>query len=177
MSSQMRGQLRYQRAIAIGVITIFSSALPGLAAQPADVQRLMQTGACANCDLSGADLSHTHLIGSDLREANLQGANLEGANLEGADLTGADLRGARLFKTYLTNASLNRSNLANADLTSAIAFYADTRGANLSNLAIAGAQIFGSGISIGGDEPIDDVMPPIFIPQGLNIPVPPPINP
>lgn len=177
MSNQIRGRV-WQRstAMAIGVIATASLALPGVAAQPADIQRLMQSGACPGCNLAGADLSDTHLIGADLREANLQGANLAGANLEGADLTGADLRGAQLTKTYLTNASLNRSNLANANLTGAIAFYTDTRGANLSNLTIAGAQIFGSGISIGGDEPLPGEemgQPPIFMPGGVNIPVPP----
>jgi uncharacterized protein YjbI with pentapeptide repeats len=178
MSNQLRGQaLQLSTAMAIGIMAMASLALPGVAAQPADIQQLMQSGACPGCDLAGADLSDTHLIGADLREANLQGANLAGANLEGADLTGADLRGAQMTKTYLTNASLNRSNLANANLTGAIAFYADTRGANLSNLTIAGAQIFGSGISIGGDEalPGDELgQPPIFIPGGLIIiPVPP----
>jgi uncharacterized protein YjbI with pentapeptide repeats len=177
MSNQVRGQsLQLLASMAIGVIATASLALPGVAAQPADIQRLLQSGACPGCNLAGADLSDTHLIGADLREANLQGANLAGANLEGADLTGADLRGAQLTKTYLTNASLNRSNLANANLTGAIAFYADTRGANLSNLTIAGAQIFGSGISIGGDEalPGEEMgQPPIFMPGGLNIPVPP----
>jgi uncharacterized protein YjbI with pentapeptide repeats len=177
MSNQFRGQaLQRSIAMAIGVMATASLALPAVAAQPADIQRLMQSGACPGCDLAGADLSDTHLIGADLREANLQGANLSGANLEGADLTGADLRGAQMVKTYLTNASLNRSNLAQANLTGAIAFYADTRGANLSHLTIAGAQIYGSGISIGGDEPLPEEeigLPPIFIPEGLNIPVPP----
>jgi uncharacterized protein YjbI with pentapeptide repeats len=180
MSIQVRGQ-RFLRdaAGAIGaLVSIVGLALPSHAAQPADVQRLMQSGACPGCDLSQADLSHTHLIGADLREANLQGANLEGANLEGADMTGADLRGTRLVKTYLTNASLNRSNLAQADMTGAIAFYTDTRGANLSNLTIAGAAIYGSGISIGGDEELPlDPTTQIYRPGSLVIPVPPPAQP
>jgi uncharacterized protein YjbI with pentapeptide repeats len=177
MSNQIRGQAcQLAIVMAISVVATASLALPSLAAQPADIQRLMQSGACPGCNLAGADLSHTHLIGADLREANLQGANLSGANLEGADLTGADLRGAQMTKTYLTNASLNRSNLAQADLTGAIAFYADTRGANLSNVTIAGAEIYGSGISIGGDEPLpeeDMGQPSSLILEGLKIPVPP----
>lgn len=155
-------------------VALFGMVLPSQAARPEDVQQLLQTQACPGCDLSDADLSYAHLIGADLREANLQGANLEGANLEGADMTGADLRNARLFETYLTNASLNRSNLANADLTNAIAFHADTRGANLSNLTIAGAEIYGSGISIGGEAPTEDEASEVemFEPQGVWIPIP-----
>lgn len=142
-----------------------------------NVQQLLQTGACAGCNLAGADLSHAHLIGADLREANLRGANLEGANLEGADLTGADLSQARLQKTYLTNASLNRSNLANANMNQAIAMFADTRGANLYNLSIAGTQIYGSGISVGGDEPLESttgIPAAIFNQRVIVIPVPQP---
>jgi uncharacterized protein YjbI with pentapeptide repeats len=142
-----------------------------------NVQQLLQTGACPGCNLAGADLSHTHLIGADLREANLRGANLEGANLEGADLTGADLSQARLQKTYLTNASLNRSNLASANMNQAIAMFADTRGANLYNLSIAGTQIYGSGISVGGDEPLESttgIPAEIFNQRVIVIPVPQP---
>ncbi len=52
------------------------------------VQKLLDTNACMNCDLQGADLRGAHLIGADLRNANLAGADLYEANLEGADLTG-----------------------------------------------------------------------------------------
>lgn len=176
MRKQTRDRLLQVNAavLAIGLIGALGGAAPANAAKPEDVQQLLQTSECPGCDLSGADLSFAHLIGADLREANLEGANLEGANLEGADLTGANLQNTRLYKTYLTNASLNRSNLANADLRSAIAFHADTRGANLSNLNIADAQIYGSGISVGGEEPIEDVPESdIFTPEpGIPIPVP-----
>ncbi len=159
---------------AIVGIAVLGMVLPSQAAKPEDVQRLLQTQACPGCDLSNADLSYAHLIGADLREANLQGANLEGANLEGADMTGADLRNAQLFNTYLTNASLNRSNLANANLTNAIAFHVDTRGANLSNLTIAGAEIYGSGISVGGEAPPEGETfeEEMFMPEGVRIPIP-----
>ncbi|MCJ8279500.1 MAG: pentapeptide repeat-containing protein, partial [Rivularia sp. ALOHA_DT_140] len=60
------------------------------AENPQHVQKLLKTGECMSCDLSGANLRGSHLIGADLRGANLRGANLEHANLEGADLTGAN---------------------------------------------------------------------------------------
>jgi uncharacterized protein YjbI with pentapeptide repeats len=65
---------------------VFSSAVQ--AGNPQQIQRLLQTGECIKCNLSGADLTGAHLIGSDLRGANLKGANLSRANIEGADFTG-----------------------------------------------------------------------------------------
>jgi hypothetical protein len=46
------------------------------AADPADLQKLKNTGKCATCDLGGADLS----------SADLGGANLSGAYMQGAAL-------------------------------------------------------------------------------------------
>jgi uncharacterized protein YjbI with pentapeptide repeats len=160
-----------QVPVVIGTAFLMATiaSVPSHAANPAHIQQLLQTRECARCDLAGADLSDAHLIGADLREANLEGANLAGANLEGADLTGANLQRTLMTGTFLTNAALNRSNMANANLSNAIAYHADTRGANLSNMMIAGAQIFGSGISIGGDE---DQQPEELLPQTQIISVP-----
>jgi uncharacterized protein YjbI with pentapeptide repeats len=150
------GQFKARKSIYLtAFLMALGAAAPAFAANPEHVQQLLQTRECMRCDLSGADLSNAHLIGADLREANLVGANLQGSNLEGADLTGANLSNTVLVGTFLTNASLNQSNLANANMTNAIAFNADTRGANMMNLTIVNAQIFGSGISIGG--PAEDI--------------------
>ncbi len=52
---------------------VIALAIPFLAAAPAGgqnsahVQKLLLTGQCANCDLTGADLVEAHLIGADLR--------------------------------------------------------------------------------------------------------------
>lgn len=118
------------------------------------IRQLLETGKCPSCNLAGADLRNAHLIGADLRNASLEGANLTGANLEGADLTGATLKRANLTEVMLTNADLRYSDLTNANLERSIAYNADTQGATLVNLNLADAQIWNSGISIGGDEPI-----------------------
>ena len=78
---------------------------------PADLQKLKDTGGCARCYLSGAFLE-----GATLREANLKGADLEGANLnaadlwlanlEGANLKGADLKGAKMKGVILCNTTM-----------------------------------------------------------------------
>ena len=72
------------RMIVIG--TLFLAAGPSHAAEAADLERLRQTGACPNCDLSGADLSSMRLMSADLSGANLQGAILAGADVDAVDL-------------------------------------------------------------------------------------------
>ena len=64
--------------------TIFASSAS--AADPADLQKLKDTGACIKCDLiaaylKGADLSHANLSGTNLRDANLSYARMNGAIL------------------------------------------------------------------------------------------------
>ena len=110
------------------------------AANPNHVQQLLDTGFCAGCDLTGADLREAHLIGADLRNANLENANLENANLEGADLTGANLEGANLAGTFLNSAELNDANLTVANLENANLVMANLTGANLLGTNLTGVQ-------------------------------------
>ena len=74
--------------------TMFASS--AFAADPADLQKLKDTGNCVGCDLSGADLEDANLSGANLRGANLRGANLRFAALVAANLVTTDLRGADL---------------------------------------------------------------------------------
>jgi uncharacterized protein YjbI with pentapeptide repeats len=121
------------------------------AANPAQVKQLLETGACAQCNLAGADLEGAHLIGADLRNANLRGANLKNANLEGADLTGADLKNADMTGSFATNAVFNQANLGGVNLANARMINALTFGAKLDGINFAGADIYGSGIGVGGE--------------------------
>jgi uncharacterized protein YjbI with pentapeptide repeats len=121
------------------------------AENPAHVKRLLDTGACVRCDLSGVVLKENHLIGVDLRGANLRGAKLQGSVLEGADLTGADLTGADLTGANLSGATLALVNLTGVNFTNAKLIHADVAGAIVKDLNLAGAQIHGTGLSIGGE--------------------------
>ena len=56
--------------------TMFASS--AFAVDPADFQKLKDTGNCEECDLEGANLT-----GADLERAFLTYANLTGANLTG----------------------------------------------------------------------------------------------
>ena len=60
--------------------TMFANSASAL--DPADLQKLKDTGKCATCDLSAADLSGADLEGAYLFEAYLFESELEGADLE-----------------------------------------------------------------------------------------------
>ena len=80
--------------LAMGVSLLLGSWVSGsgaIAANPDHVTRLVETRACPDCDLRGAELT-----GAYLRYANLRGANLAGARLNGADLRDAYLGQANL---------------------------------------------------------------------------------
>ena len=86
------------------------------AADPADLQKLKNTGKCATCDLGGADLSSADLGGANLGGAKLISANLRGANLRGAKLISANLRGADLGGANLSGAYMQGAALCNTTM-------------------------------------------------------------
>ena len=127
-----------------------------------NIQKLKESNACQDCnltgaDLRGADLRRADLRGADLRRADLREAYLHGANLREADLHGADLskanlsganlREADLSKANLTGANLTKANLIGASLTGADLFSAnidqtDFTEANLEEAAFTGKELF-----------------------------------
>ena len=122
-----------------------------------NIQKLKESNACQDCNLTGADLRRADLRGADLRRADLREAYLRGANLREADLHGADLskanlsganlREADLSKANLTGANLTKANLIGASLTGADLFSAnidqtDFTEANLEEAAFTGKELF-----------------------------------
>ena len=67
---------------------------PGMAYNEKQLQTLLATKACADCDLSNADVTGANLGSANLRRANLVNANLSGAKLKYANLRGAKLKNA-----------------------------------------------------------------------------------
>lgn len=135
----------------IALLTTIFLAAPVKAENPIQVKRLLLTGECPNCNLVGANLRGAHLIGADLRNANLQGAILVDANLEGADLTWANLKEANLTGAFISGTSFNDANLTNVNFTGVQLYDADVTGAVLHGINNSGAEVFNTGISIGGD--------------------------
>ncbi len=121
---------------------------PALAENSADLELLLSTSRCIQCDLSsidfsGKDLSSTNLSSADLSRANLSGANFSNANLSKADLNHANLQSTQLEKVNLKNsnlsdADLSQANLNSADFTDAYLVNANFNGANLTSARFTG---------------------------------------
>jgi uncharacterized protein YjbI with pentapeptide repeats len=84
-------------------------------AQAAAMARLLESKACAGCDLAGATFD---------KDANLKGLDLAGAKLAGAsfyrtNLTGSNFSDADLSKTNFSMADLTNVNFGNANLDGA----------------------------------------------------------
>ena len=72
--------------------------------EPADLQKLKDTGNCVECDLFKAILS-----GANLTRANLRKADLSETDLTRANLTGAIMNGVILCNTTMPDGSVNDS--------------------------------------------------------------------
>jgi uncharacterized protein YjbI with pentapeptide repeats len=121
------------------LVSSLSVALIARAENLEQLNQLLSTKQCSQCELtdaglvmanlSGANLSGANLVGANLSNANLKGANLSGANLSGASLNGANLIGANLSGAILLSTDLRNAYLNNADLT----------GVSLDNAHVQGA--------------------------------------
>jgi tetratricopeptide (TPR) repeat protein len=128
----------------LGLLTLIATlitsviSLPSQAESLSDLNQLLNTKKCSQCDLSNSGLVQANLIGVDLAQANLIGANLSQANLTGADLRGTNLTGASLYGANLTGANLTGANLSGTDLRNA--YVANT---NLTSVDLDSAHLEG----------------------------------
>ena len=111
--------MKANRLMAIATLTSISLCLPIKAEDLNDLNQLLSTKKCSQCDLTGSGLVMSNLTGAQLQGANLVSANLSQANLMGADLSGANLTGASLHGANLTGANLTGANLNGTDLRNA----------------------------------------------------------
>ncbi|NEO98150.1 MAG: tetratricopeptide repeat protein [Symploca sp. SIO2E9] len=104
-----------------------------------NIQQLLSTRDCQQCNLRGVGLIMADLAGANLRGADLSRANLSRANLTEADLTGANLSGASLHGANLSGANLSGANLNGTDLRDAFLVDAKLFGINLRTAYVRGA--------------------------------------
>ena len=114
-------------------------------------RKLMATGECENCDLSGIELKGLNLQGANLYRATLESAQLKGVQLQGANLNMANLRDAQLQGINLQGANLNMANLKDAqlqgiNLQGAYSQKADFTRANLDGANLQGTNLNGSNL-------------------------------
>ena len=120
------------------------SATPRLIESPrSDLQRLLETNKCVECNLQKANL-----VDANLEGGNLQGANLEDANLERTNLKSARLVDANLQRAYLLKANLQAINLENANMGGAMLSDCNLENANLEYANLQGAYL--NGTKLGG---------------------------
>ena len=123
----------------LAVITLLTTiAMPVKAESLTDLNQLLGSKKCPQCDLSDAGLVQANLTGADLTQANLAGANLSQANLKGANLRGANLAGASLHGANLAGANLLGANLTGTDLRNAY-----VNNANLDSVDLDSANVDG----------------------------------
>ncbi|MGB3518515.1 MAG: pentapeptide repeat-containing protein [Elainellaceae cyanobacterium] len=89
---------------------------PAYAFQTADLDQLIATRACVECDLQDIDLRGSNLSGVNLEKANLSRANLMAVNLMGANLEGATLDEALMFAVNLLDANLRGVSVFGTEL-------------------------------------------------------------
>ena len=131
--------MKLQLLAAITILTTTRS-LPAHSESLSDLNQLLNTKKCSQCDLSNAGLAQANLTGSDLIQANLAGANLSQANLMGANLTGANLTGTSLYGANLTGANLTGANLTGTDLRNAYVGNANLAGVDLDSVHLEGIK-------------------------------------
>ncbi|HYX33425.1 MAG TPA: pentapeptide repeat-containing protein, partial [Oligoflexus sp.] len=87
-----------------------------------DLEKLLATGSCHGCDLSGVDLNGQTLNWTSLKNSRLVGANLSGAeirvaqNIEGNDFSGANLKGTKVWTPQLNGNIFKGTDLSEASL-------------------------------------------------------------
>ena len=137
----------------VGMCAVVGFSQPANAFVQEDLDKLLNTGNCIGCDLSGVDLSDRsftgamNFVGADLSNADLSGADLFFTNLESANLSNANLSGASATFANLNNADLSNADLNNADLELAFLNDADLNNADLSNTRLVDTELRNANLS------------------------------
>lgn len=108
-----------------------------------NLEKLLKTKECQNCNLSGVNLNGANLSNAKLYDANLRGAVLSRANLYHAKLRNSSLADAKLDNANLYQANLSDADLEGADLTKANLAQADLENTNLGNANLSSAFLVG----------------------------------
>ena len=122
------------------ILTTTIISTPITAESLSDLNQLLSTKKCSQCDLNSSGLVQADLKRADLTQADLAGANLSQANLTGASLRGANLSGASLHGANLSGANLSGANLTGTDLRNAYVGNTDLSGVDLDLALVDGIK-------------------------------------
>lgn len=124
----------------LSLISAIAVSLPLQAENLSDLNQLLVSKKCSQCDLTSSGLVHADLVGADLTGANLVNANLSQANLTGANLTGANLTGTSLYGANLSGAILTDAILTGTDLRNAYLLNTQLEGVDLDTAHLDGVK-------------------------------------
>ena len=115
-----------------------------------NLQKLLKTGSCRECDLSEINFTRMDLSGADLEKADLSLCKFSLANLSRANLRGAKLNGA----------TFGGADLGNADLTGA-----DLRGVIFDGAYLGGTKLDGDFVTVKpyADIGVSDVEKEVYV--------------
>ncbi len=132
---------------ALSSILLVSNGLQAMSEVENNVEKLLKTRECADCNFFNANLEGKNLAGVNLIDANLVGANLEGANLRNSNLKNTNFKNANLKNANLKNANLRNANIANTNFKGANLEGADLKSAT-NPVIIADENIINSGAKL-----------------------------
>jgi uncharacterized protein YjbI with pentapeptide repeats len=134
----------YKLFVVIGVFICQLLFQPSILASISnDVEQLITTNNCSNCELSEVDLTSAKLQSADLTFANLNNSSLSKANLKSANLSHVKLQNSQLYGTDLSSANLEGADLKGAVLIDAILSNANLTNANLENCNLQSTRFIG----------------------------------
>jgi len=97
--------------------------------QKADLDRLIQSKVCENCDLSFVNFRRLKVVNNiEFKNANLNGSNLKGALLQSVDFSQANLRGVNLYEADIKDVNFDGADLTDAIWINGHACYEDSIG-------------------------------------------------
>ena len=147
-------------SLALGGISLALASPSSWAYNQDDLQRLLETKNCPQCDLrfaileevnlddaqlAGANFEGAKLLEVSLQHAELQNTNFNYALIHDSDLNFARLEGADLQHATLEDSNLTQANLTQANLNSVNIHNSDLQGAKLNNVTMREAQWVGVG--------------------------------
>lgn len=127
------GRGEFVKALTLGLCLGLTVPAAAWAYVSEDLEKLLKTKSCRQCDLAGALLE-----GKDLSQATIFASNLTAATFDGANLTGAAIKRSDLSGTDFSDANLTNADLGQSRLTGAIMRDTDLTGADLSNARLNG---------------------------------------
>lgn len=140
----MRRALSPISVLACAGVVLLGSALPALAQNASQIDRVRNGGSCSGCNLFQADLAGFERNGLNLSQSRLRQADLSLSVMNRTRFRGADMRDVEAYGGVFSSSDFTGANLTNASFVGAWLRAARMGGANLSGTNLSGADLSGA---------------------------------